>query len=81
MLPPPEKLKKKILIKDKLMRRKGESTSNFGSLQRGASMNMETISEEVKKPAAEGAESSMPTVTGQYLYICMNSEQEVYITY
>ena len=65
MLPPPEKLKGKILIKDKLMRRKGESSSNFSTLQRGASMTMEAISEEGKKQSSEGTESPLPTVPGE----------------
>lgn len=65
-LPPPEKLKRKIIIKDKLMRKKGESTSNFGTLQRGASINIESISEEGKKPPSEGTESPLPTLNGQF---------------
>lgn len=64
VLPPAEKLKGKILIKDKLMRKKGESTSNFSSLQRGASVNMDSITEEAKKQVSDGTESPLSTVTG-----------------
>lgn len=63
-LPPPEKLKNKIIIKDKLMRKKGESVSNFGTLTRGASINIESISEDDKKPPSEGTESPLPTLNG-----------------
>lgn len=64
MLPPAERLKGKILIKDKLMRRKGESSANFNTLTRGASLNMEAIPEEPKKQTSDEAESPLPTVTG-----------------
>ena len=65
-MPPLERLKGKILIKDKLIRKKGESSSNFSTLQRGSSMTMDAIQEEVckKQQASDGAESPLSTVAG-----------------
>jgi len=68
-LPPPEKLKYKILIKDKLIRKKGESSAAFGTLPRGASINLDSIEEEGpadKKKAGEGGpESPLPALSGK----------------
>ena len=69
VLPPAERLKGKILIKDKLLRKKGESTANFNTLTRGSSMNMEAIPEEPKKSISDGADSPMATVTGGLLHV------------
>ena len=65
-LPPPEKLKNKILIKDKLMRKKGESMS---TLQRGASLNMDPTDESSKKTFSDGTDSPLTTVQG--MYVCV----------
>ena len=69
-LPPPEKLKYKILIKDKLIRKKGESTATLGTLGRGTSINLDSIEEEhtdrKKSMAAEGgADSPLPALSGK----------------
>ena len=58
-LPPPEKLKGKILIKDKLIRKKGET----GTLQRGASINLDSMQEEPKK-GGDVTDSPLPSVPG-----------------
>ena len=80
-LPPPEKLKYKILIKDKLIRKKGESSTAFGTLPRGASINLDSIEEEgpppEKKKAPEGgADSPLPALSGKdhrkvRYYLCL----------
>ena len=65
-LPPPEKLKFKILIKDKLIRKKGDGALG-GTLMRGANLNLDGISEDSlkKKGSLDGTESCLlPIVTG-----------------
>ncbi len=73
-LPPPEKLKYKIIIKDKLIRKKGESSATFGTLPRGASINLDSIEEEPsdrkKSMISEGTpDSPLPTLSGKGYFI------------
>ena len=54
------------------MRKKGESSANFGTLTRGASINIETIPEEGIKKSGSGGDF-LSSVTGlfDFLFSCL----------